>query len=95
MLGFPRQRGDLLLARFCSVMSRAIFDAPTILPSAFLTGETVNETAIRLPCLRCRTVSKWSIRSPRLMRVRIARSSSCRSCGMTIVMGWPIASSAV
>jgi hypothetical protein len=31
--------------------------------------------------------------SPRLMRVRIDRSSSCRSWGTTIVMGWPIASS--
>ena len=54
--------------RFCSVMSLAIFDAPTILPSAFLTGETVSETTIRLPFLRCRTVSKWSMRSPRLIR---------------------------
>ena len=34
--------------RFCSVMSRAIFDAPTILPCAFLTGETVSETTMRL-----------------------------------------------
>src|ERR1700756_3815462 len=39
---------------FCSVMSLAIFDAPIILPSAFLTGETVIETAIKLPCFRCR-----------------------------------------
>ena len=38
--------------RFCSVMSRAIFDAPTILPCAFLTGETVSETTMRLPSLR-------------------------------------------
>ena len=35
--------------RFCSVMSLAIFDAPTILPSASLTGETVSETTAKLP----------------------------------------------
>ncbi len=64
-------------------MSLAIFEAPTIFPLALLTGETVRETTIRLPSLRCRTVSKWSIRSPRRMRVRIVRSSSCRSFGMT------------
>src|SRR5262249_33411900 len=59
--------------RFCSVISLATFDAPTILPSAFLTGDTVSETTIKLPCLRCRMVSKWSIRSPRLTRVRMVR----------------------
>jgi len=53
----------------------------------FLTGEIVKETAIRLPCLRCLMVSKWSIRSPRLMRVKIVRSSSSRSFGMMIVIG--------
>jgi hypothetical protein len=40
-----------------TVMSLAIFDAPTILPAASLTGETVSETAIKLPCLRRRRVS--------------------------------------
>jgi hypothetical protein len=39
-------------------MSLEIFDAPTILPSAFLTGEMVRETTIRLPFLRCLTVSQ-------------------------------------
>ena len=38
-------------------MSLAILDAPTILPSTLLTGEIVKETHIRLPFLRCRTVS--------------------------------------
>jgi hypothetical protein len=33
-------------------MSLAIFDAPTILPSASLTGETVSETAIKLKIRR-------------------------------------------
>jgi hypothetical protein len=35
------------------------------------------------------------IHSPRLMRVNISRSSSCRSLGITILNGWPTASSAV
>jgi len=46
-------------------MSRAIFDAPVILPRAFLTSEMASETSIKLPCLHCRTVSKGSTRWPR------------------------------
>lgn len=45
--------------RFCSVMFLAVLDAPTILPSPFLTGETVSETTIRLPSLHRRR-SDWS-----------------------------------
>jgi hypothetical protein len=33
-------------------MSRATFEAPTILPAAFLIGETVSEISIGLPSLR-------------------------------------------
>ena len=46
-------------------MSLATFDAPTMVPVASLIGETVSEIAIRRPSLACRTVSKWSIFSPR------------------------------
>lgn len=42
-----------------SVMSRAIFEAPTIRPRAFRIGEIVSEISARLPSFRCRTVSKW------------------------------------
>ena len=37
--------------RFRSVMSRATFDAPTIFPATFLTGETVSEISIRASIL--------------------------------------------
>ncbi|HEX8852439.1 MAG TPA: PAS domain S-box protein, partial [Pyrinomonadaceae bacterium] len=39
------------------VMSRAIFDAPTMRPSASFTGETVSDTSTKVPSLRRRTVS--------------------------------------
>ena len=38
-------------------MSRAIFEAPTILPLPSRTGETVSEMSTRLPSFRRRTVS--------------------------------------
>ena len=40
-----------------SVMSRAIFEAPTISPRSFRSGETVSEILSRVPSLRCRIVS--------------------------------------
>jgi hypothetical protein len=40
-----------------SVMSLAIFEAPMIRPSAFLTGDTVSEMSARVPSLRRRKVS--------------------------------------
>jgi hypothetical protein len=43
--------------RFRSEMSRAIFEAPIILPSPLLTGETVSEIGTWLPSLRLRLVS--------------------------------------
>ena len=76
-------------------MSRAIFDAPTILPSLFLIGEMVSDTSTRLPSLRSRTVSKWSIRSPRRMRCSRAGTSSGWSAGTRTDSGWPTISSAV
>ncbi len=43
--------------RFCSVMSRAILEAPTISPLGPMIGETVSEMSISPPSLRTRTVS--------------------------------------
>ena len=42
---------------FAVVMSRAIFDAPTILPLPSLIGETVSDTETKVPSLRRRVVS--------------------------------------
>lgn len=67
-----------------AVMSRATFDAPMILSSAFLTGEIVNDTSIRLPSLRNRTVSKCSMDSPRRICSVIAGSSFACSGGTRI-----------
>jgi hypothetical protein len=58
-------------------------------------GETLSEMSTRRPSFVTRTVSKWSTDSPRAMRARIAVSSSWRSGGISIVTGWPTASSAV
>ena len=55
----------------------------------------VSEMSTKLPSLRCRTVSKCSMRSPRLILPRMTGSSSRRSTGMMIVIGLPTASSAV
>ena len=63
VLGLARENSDLRLVPLLLVMSRAIFDAPTILPPTPLIGETVTEISILLPCLRMRTVSKCSTRS--------------------------------
>jgi len=62
-------------ASFRSVMSRAIFDAPMILPLMSLIGDMVTETWISSPSLRWRTVSKGATRSPR-RRLAMMRSSS-------------------
>ena len=51
-------------ARFRSVMSRTIFDAPTTLPASSLIGEMVSETGCAGRPARTRSVSKWSIRRP-------------------------------
>jgi hypothetical protein len=46
------------LARFCSEMSLAIFDAPMTAPLESWIGETVSDTGISVPSLRRLTVSK-------------------------------------
>ena len=43
---------------FCSVMSRAIFEAPITLPYSSLTSDMVSDTSTRVPSRRMRTVSK-------------------------------------
>ncbi len=81
-------------ARFFSVMSLAIFEAPTIAPEAPRIGEMVKDTWTRRPCFVIRTVSKCSIRSPRRRRSRMRVSSSCRSGGMRMPTGRPTSSAA-
>ncbi len=82
-------------AFFCSLISRTIFEAPMIFPSASLIGEMVAETLKRLPSFRTRTVSKWRTRSPRPIRARMSTSSCRRSAGNRRVIGWPIISAAL
>ena len=82
-------------AQWKRIVSRETFDAPMTRPSASRTGETVSEISRRRPSFATRTVSKWSIRSPRTSRARIVRSSSTRSGGMISVIDRPIASSVV
>ena len=58
-------------ANFRSLMSRATFDTPTGLPVEFMIGDAVTDTSISRPSFVSRNVSKWSIRSPRLILARI------------------------
>ena len=51
-----RLRARSASIRFCSVMSRPVFDAPTISPSASRIGETVSDTSMIVPSLRRRFV---------------------------------------
>ena len=67
-------------ARFVSVVSRAIFDAPMISPRAFFTGEIVRETSNKVPSLRRRNVSKWSTRSPFLSFAKMEGSAALSIC---------------
>ena len=76
-------------------MSRAIFDAPTIVPAASLIGDTLMDTSMGVPSLRTRTVSKCSTDFPDRMRAMTTCSSLRRSGGMMIVTGRPIASPAM
>jgi hypothetical protein len=59
--GTPIRACPCLMLRLCSVlrseMSRAIFDAPMMLPLGVKMGETVSEISTELPSLRWRTVS--------------------------------------
>ena len=58
MLDFVKQQlAETPSACLRSDMSRAIFEAPTITPSAFLIGDTVRDTCTCEPSLRWRMVS--------------------------------------
>ncbi len=81
-------------AFFCSVISCATFDAPTIRPAESLIAETVTDTFTLPPSLRKRTVSKCRTLSPRRIFPRISVSSCSRSGGINRVMDWPTISSA-
>ena len=74
-------------ARFSSVTSRPIAEAPMMAPSASRRGDTVTDTWTRRPSLRTRTVSYGSTCSPRLSRVRTWSSSFGRSGGTSIDTG--------
>ncbi len=77
-----------------SLMSRATFDAPMMVPLAVRTGDTVSEIGIRRPSLVRRTVSKWSTLSPLRIRASTSSSSAPRSSGIIREMCRPMASSA-
>ena len=51
-----RSRSRSSRARFSAVMSRPIFEAPMIRPSASRMGETVSETSMMVPSFRRRFV---------------------------------------
>jgi hypothetical protein len=59
-----------------SVMSRAIFEAPMIVPAALRTGEIDREIINRRPSLVTRIVSKCSMRWPFRSRARMSSSSA-------------------
>ena len=82
-------------ARFRSVMSRATFAAPMIVPSASRIGETLSETSMTRPSFVSRWVSKWPTRSPRRMRSRIRTMSSEWVSGIKVETGLPTISRAV
>ena len=80
--------------RVPSVMSRATLEAPMIRPPASLIGALVSTISILLPPLATRTVSRWSMISPRRILSRIPASSARRSSGMMRMIDWPIISAA-
>jgi hypothetical protein len=55
-------------ARFRSVMSRAILEAPIRAPCSSRIGDTVSEIGTRVPSRRRLSVSKWTTFSPRRRR---------------------------
>ena len=64
-------------------------------PALSRIGDIVSDTSMSVPSRRLRTVSNGSTRSPLRIRARIFGSSSKRSGGMTIVIGFPTASATV
>ena len=87
-----RRNNPSLLARasserFCSVMLRAIFEAPVTFPFPSFSGEMVAEIMILRPSLQMRSELKCSTVSPREIRARISDSSCCLSGGKIISKG--------
>ena len=64
-----------------SVISRAIADAPKMVPAASRIGEMLNATSTRRPSFVALTVSKFRTRSPARIRSRIAESSPTNGGG--------------
>ena len=82
-------------ARFRSVMSRKMAEAPTSCPLKLLTGESATDTETDRPSLVRRTDSKGATGSPFRSRASIWSSSSCSADEMSTVMACPTASSVV
>ncbi len=78
--------------RFCSVMSRAIVDAPTTRPLESRTAEIVSDTSMSEPFLRRRVVSKRSTRSPAATRASSFATSSSWPSGTSSAIDWPVIS---
>jgi hypothetical protein len=76
-------------------MSRAMIAADTMRPFASVTGDTVSDTAIRLPSFRTRSVSKLSIDSPANTVWRSFCHSPARSGASVMPLARPIASLAL
>ena len=55
---------------------RAMVEAPTITPSASRIGVRLSETCNTVPSFRRRSVSRWSITSPRPILARMSVISS-------------------
>ena len=82
-------------ARFPSVMSCPIDEAPTMRPVESRIGAIATDAAMIRPSFRTPAVSKRSIDSPRPRRSRLPASSPNRSVGTRIENGLPTASAAV
>ena len=80
--------------RFCSVMSRAIIDAPTIPPVESRTSEIASDTSTSDPFLRRCVVSKRSECSPAATGASNFATSSSRASGTSspIDLPWTSAS---
>ena len=82
-------------ARLRSLTSRAIVDAPVITPEELRIGEMETDTSTGAPSFLSRTVSKWSIDSPRRKISSVSSISRLRSEGLRMDTCCPIISAAV
>ena len=78
-------------SRARSVMSRAIFEAPTTSPASSRIGETVSEIENSRAVLAPPDAFRSDRRvCPARIRASTVSSSLCRSSGMIIRIDWPI-----